>query len=120
MNTPLKISYHGVEPTMAIEARIRERAEKLERFNHRITSCEVAIEEPHRQHKKGNLFSVRLLIRTPTGEIVINRAGPEDHAHEDFYVALRDAFDAAQRKLEDAQRVSSRRGRVQQQNGSRP
>jgi ribosomal subunit interface protein len=106
MNTPLKITYHGVDASPAIEARIHERVARLERFHSRITSCDVAIEEPHRQHKKGNLFSVRLLIRTPTGDVVINRAGPEDHAHEDFYVALRDAFDAAQRKLEDFSRVA--------------
>jgi ribosomal subunit interface protein len=109
MNTPLKISYHGVDASPAIEARIQERVARLERFNPRITSCEVAVEEPHHRHKKGNLFSVRLLIRTPTGEVVINRAGPEDHAHEDFYVALRDAFDAAQRKLEDQLRVRTGR-----------
>src|SRR5687768_9550317 len=109
MNTPLKISYHGVDPSPAIEARIQERVARLERYHQRITSCEVAVEEPHHRHKKGNLYSVRLLIRTPTGEVVINRAGPEDHAHEDFYVALRDAFDAAQRKLEDQVRVRSGR-----------
>lgn len=114
MNTPLKISYHGVDPTPAIEARIQERVARLERFHNRITSCEVAVEEPHRQHRKGNLYSVRLLIRTPTGEVVINRAGPEDHAHEDFYIALRDAFDAAQRKLEDAHRIRSRRTKPEQ------
>src|SRR5690349_7506183 len=110
MNTPLKISFHGVDPSPAIEARIQERAARLERFHPRITSCEVAVEEPHHKHRKGNLFSVRLLIRTPTSEVVINRAGPEDHAHEDFFVALRDAFDAAQRKLEDEHRTRSRHG----------
>lgn len=112
MHTPLKISYHGVEPSEAIDRRIRERVGRLERFHNRITSCEVAVEEPHRQHRKGNLFGVRLLIRTPTGEIVINRASPADHSHEDFYVALRDAFAAAERKLEDSLRTRDHRVKV--------
>jgi cold shock CspA family protein len=43
-------------------------------------------------------------------EIVVDRTGPKDHAHEDVYVALRDAFEAAARRLEDDARA--RRGDV--------
>ena len=32
---------------------------------------------------------------------LVDRAKPVDHAHEDVYVAIRDAFDAAVRRLED-------------------
>jgi ribosomal subunit interface protein len=112
MHRPLKISFHGVEPSEAIERRVREHVARLERFHDRIIGCDVAIEEPHRQHRQGNLFGVRLLIRTPTGDVVINRANPADHSHEDFYVALRDAFAAAQRKLEDSLRTRDHRTKV--------
>ena len=44
----------------------------------------------------------------PGGEIVINRDHHLDHAHEDVFVALRDSFDAARRRLED--RVRRLRG----------
>jgi cold shock CspA family protein len=40
----------------------------------------------------------------------VTRSGPKDHAHEDVYVAIRDAFDAAVRRLED--HVRERRGKV--------
>lgn len=112
MQTPLKLVFRGLEPSPAIEARIRERADRLAQFHDRITSCEVAVEAPHRHHHKGKLYVVRLQIRIPGGgEIVINRAGPQDHAHEDPYVALRDAFDAAERKLEDAVRRRDHRAK---------
>jgi hypothetical protein len=37
----------------------------------------------------------------PGKDVVVDRAGSLDHAHEDVYVAIRDAFDAAARRLED-------------------
>ena len=102
MQSPLTVVFRGIEASAAIEARIRERSARLERFCDRITSCDVAVETPHRHHHRGVLYVVRLQIRVPGGDIVINRAGPHDHAHEDVYVALRDAFDAAERRLVDA------------------
>ncbi len=32
---------------------------------------------------------------------MVDRAKPLDHSHEDVYVAVRDAFNAAARRLED-------------------
>ncbi|MGB1548585.1 MAG: HPF/RaiA family ribosome-associated protein, partial [Alphaproteobacteria bacterium] len=37
----------------------------------------------------------------PGKELVVTHSGPKDHAHEDVYVAIRDAFGAAARQLED-------------------
>ncbi len=46
----------------------------------------------------------------PGADVVVTRESPRDHAHEDPYVAVRDAFDAAIRQVED--RVRRRRGDV--------
>jgi ribosome-associated translation inhibitor RaiA len=100
MQTPLKISFHGIEPSEALEARVRDHAEYLEHLCDRITSCQVVIDAPHRHSHKGQLYEARIQMRIPGHEIVVNREGPHDHAHEDPYVALRDAFSAAERKLE--------------------
>jgi ribosomal subunit interface protein len=94
----------------AIEAVIRERAARLERFHDRIVRCHVVVDVPHRHQRKGRLFAVRLDLTTPTGELVVKRDPPEDHSHEDFYVVVRDAFDAMARQLEDE--VRRRRGDV--------
>lgn len=110
MQKPLEISFHQMQPSAAIEARIREKAAALERFSDRITSCRVVVEKDHRHHQKGNLFRVRVDIGMPGRELVVNRKGPRNHAHEDVYVAIRDAFNAAVRQLEDHSRL--RRGKV--------
>ena len=110
MQKPLEIHFHQMDSSPAIEARIREKAADLERFSDRITSCRVTVEKEHRQHHTGNLFRVRLDIGVPGREIPVTRTGPKDHAHEDVYVAIRDAFNAAVRRLEDHAR--ERRGKV--------
>ncbi len=90
-----------MEPSPAVDARIRERAARLERFHDRIGGCHVTVQAPHQHHHKGQLYEVRLRVHVAGAEIVIDREGSQDHAHEDVYVAVRDAFDAAERKLED-------------------
>ena len=62
-------------------------------------SCRVVIEQPGKHKRQGKEFVVHVDLKVPGGEIAVNR----DH-HEDVYVALRDAFDAARRKLEDVAR----------------
>ncbi len=104
MQIPLQISFRNMDPSPAVEARIREKAAKLERFHDRIIGCTVVVEAPHRHHHKGKLYDVRIEISVPGKNIVIDRAKPINHAHEDVYVALRDAFDAAVRRLEDQSR----------------
>jgi cold shock CspA family protein len=94
----------------AIEARIREKAAVLEHFSDRITGCRVIVEKEHRHHHKGNLFRVRIEIDAPGKELAVTHTGPRDHAHEDVYVAIRDAFNAAVRRLED--HVRERDGKV--------
>jgi cold shock CspA family protein len=125
MKIPLKITFRNMEPSKAIEDNIREKAAKLDSLCDRIMSCRVTIEAPHRHHHKGKAYQVRIDITVPGDELVIDRAPkrleaataqhdgeleidftevhePSKHAaHEDAYVALRDAFNAAGRKLQD-------------------
>lgn len=115
MQQPLQISFRDMEPSAAVEARIREKAEKLDRFYDRIVSCRVVVESPHRHHHKGNLYHVRIDLTIPEGELVANRQNGQNHAHEDVYVAIRDAFDAMRRQLEEYAR--RRRGAVKVHEG---
>jgi ribosomal subunit interface protein len=101
MAVPLQITFKNMDPSPALEARIRQKAEALERFAREIVSCHVTIEAPHRHHHQGKLYRARIEILVPKGDIVVTREGALDHAHEDVYVALRDAFDAATRQIED-------------------
>lgn len=101
MIIPVQITFHNIPPSEAVEAKIRSLVDKLEHFYNRITSCRVVVDAPHRHHHQGKLYQVRIDITVPTGEIVVKRDPPERQSHEDIYVAIRDAFDAAKRKLQD-------------------
>ena len=90
MPIALQISFRNMDPSPAVEERIREKAEKLERFHDRIVGCTVVVEAPHRHHHKGKLYNVRLDISVPRKDVVVDRAKPIDHAHEDVYVAVRE------------------------------
>lgn len=105
MQKPLEIRFQQMDSSPAVEARIRERVAALERVAPRLTSCRVVVEKEDRHQTKGNLYRVRLDIGMPGKEIAVSRAGPQDHAHEDVYVAIRDAFAAAQRQLKEQSRI---------------
>ena len=98
---PLQISFHNVDHSAAVEADIRKKAEHLERFSGRMTSCRVVVEATNRTQHKGRLYNCTIDITLPGREIAVGRVGPKNHAHEDIYVAVRDAFNAAGRRLED-------------------
>ncbi len=110
MILPLQITFRHMDPSPALEARIRELASRFDKFSAHIMRCHVIVEPfSHRAHQ-GSLYDFHIDITLPDEEIAIRRARPADHAHEDPYVALRDTFRAARRKLEDYER--KRRGDV--------
>lgn len=101
MIIPLQITWRDVAPSDAIEADIRAKARKLDQFYDHIVSCRVLVEASHRHHHKGNLYRIRIEIEVPDKELVVTRDPGDEHAHEDIYVAIRDAFDAARRQVQD-------------------
>jgi ribosome-associated translation inhibitor RaiA len=110
MEAPLSITFHDIDKSESVEAKIRERADRLERRYGRIVSCRVTVAAPHASHRKGKLFSCSVEVSIPGADIVANRNPGDDHGHEDILVAVRDAFMAAERRLEDA--VRRRRGQI--------
>jgi ribosomal subunit interface protein len=101
MELPLQITFRHMDTSDAVAARIRERAAELERFFDRIMSCRVVVECRHPRRQQGNLFRIRVDLKVPGREIVVGRDPAAHHAHEDVYVAIRDAFDTTRRLLED-------------------
>lgn len=115
MQQPLQITFHGIRHSDALEARIREEATRLERYFDQITGCHVTVEAPHQHHNKGNLYSVRVALHLPDRELVVGRERRHQQSHEDVYVALRDAFTATVRQLE--QYADQRQRRADRQAG---
>jgi ribosomal subunit interface protein len=110
MKLPLEVTFRNLARSEAIEAAVIKHAERLDRYHPRIMSCRVAVEARHRHHHRGNLYHVRVDVTAPNAEFVASREPGAHRAHEDVYVAVRDAFDAMRRQLEDHAR--RRRGDV--------
>ena len=100
MQTSLQITFRGVPTSEAMEARIRDKVTKLERYCENILACRVMVEPQHRHHHKGKLYHVRIDLSVPDHELVVSREPEKNRAHEDAYVAIRDAFEAMKRQLE--------------------
>jgi len=96
MQVPLQITFHDVSHSDALESHIREKAQKLEQFYSGLIGCKVVVDQPGLHQHKGKPFNIRIDLTVPGSEIVVDR-----QKDEDVYVALRDAFNAARRKLED-------------------
>jgi ribosomal subunit interface protein len=110
MTPPIEISFRDMDSSEAVEARVRERVEKLERFFDRALACRVVIEARHRSSRKGKLYNVRLHLSMPGKDVVVGHEHKRDHAHEDVYVAIRDAFNAMESQLKSQAQVM--RGKV--------
>ena len=105
MMIPVEVTFRNIGHSDAIAAAVRERAEKLDKFHPRITSCRVMVETLHRRPRTaGTVYRVRVDVRVPGGEVVAHDEPPPQRFHEDVYIAIRDAFDRVRRELEDLAR----------------
>lgn len=108
MNTiPAEITFKNMDASPAVEARVVEQVSKLGRVADRIVRCHVTIESPHRHQHQGQIYRVRILLSVPGDDIVVSHESG-NRGHEDVYVAIRDAFRAAKRQLQDHVRIRRR------------
>jgi ribosome-associated translation inhibitor RaiA len=106
MAFPLQITFRHMPPSRIFENRIRELARRLEKFSSGVTGCHVVIEMPHQRKTHGDLFDIHITLTMPGAVIVVNRSHSNDPQHANAYVALRDAFNTARRRLQDQARVT--------------
>ena len=106
---PVQITVRDIPISPALETTIRKHADKLKQYNNRITSCRVVIEIPQKHKHQGKLFNVRIDLTIPRKELVATHKYDQD-----VYIAIRDAFDAIIRQLEEYSR--KRHGRVKSHN----
>ncbi len=99
MTAKVQITFRDFPPPQLAEERIRERVDRLGNLHPRITSCRIVAEAPHRHSHKGMLYFIRIDLTLPGGGLVVNRNHNDKHAHEDFFVAMRDAFNAMEKML---------------------
>ncbi len=119
MKSELQITYRNMKPSTEVEKWIRAEAAKLDTLYSRVMGCRVAVEVPHRHHRKGSPYHIRIDLTVPHGEIVVKRE-PSLNArarhlgereskkqsevkipHKKLRQAINDAFKAAGRRLQD-------------------
>ena len=108
MQQEAQFVFHNMDRSEALEERAREKLQRLDRMFNGIVGCRVAFEARHRHHRQGTIFHVTINLALPGADVVVTSLPEKNHAHEDPFVALRDAFDAAWRQLEA--RVGRMRG----------
>ena len=96
MELPLTITAHEITLPETIEASIREKAMKLDKLNGHLIGCRVTVEGPGGHHRNGGPYRVSIDLSVPGSELVVNHKEASDLPH-----AIRDAFDAARRRLEE-------------------
>ena len=105
MQAEPRIVFRGMEPSAALRERIEQRIEHLQHLHPHLMSCRVTV-EPHRLHQRqGHHFQVRVDVTAPGHELVVDREPAAHQQHEDPFVAVRDAFDAMERRVEDLARI---------------
>jgi len=117
MTTPVEVHFHGIEKSEAIEQRVREKVAKLKKHFDRMTSCRVGIEVPQRTAQRPKVYQIKVEIGVPHRRpIVVSHERVGSHANEELGLAIRDAFEAALRKVDGmaakmGQRTKLDRGR---------
>jgi len=113
MQIPVEIAFRHCEATEEIRSEIAEQAQRLERFSHRITGCRIVLTGPETRHRSGDIYQVQLFVAMPEGKgIVVDRRHGDAPEREHPLVAIREAFEAAARQIEDAMREM--RGQVKE------
>lgn len=101
MKLPLQITFRDIEHSDAVAAHVTRRAEKLDRLFDGIVRCHVVVSVPHRHHQHGRRFHVLVDMTVPGQELAVSRSPVENAKYEDMHASIEDAFDDAERVLED-------------------
>ncbi|MGE3511752.1 MAG: HPF/RaiA family ribosome-associated protein [Vicinamibacterales bacterium] len=118
MTMPVHVTFRDLATNEALDALIRERAEALHTTYPRMLSCRVLVEVPHRHHRSGNRYHVRIELAVPGDTLVVShhpgldatvkqssgvptKAAELDADSRHGAVVIREAFDIARRRLND-------------------
>lgn len=110
MISDTQVVFRNIEHSDAVESAVYKRLEKLERYCDEIQSLKVTLETPHNNHYKGKVYHVGVEALVPNHDIVVTHDQHDKHSHEDIYVAIRDAFNAVERRLKSV--YGKRRSRM--------
>ena len=102
MQIPLQVMFENAEPSEVVRAAIGHEVDRLEKYQHHITGCRVAVVAPSTKHRHGAVYRINIWVTIPPHEnIVVSHQPSDDRGHEDVLGSIKDAFAAARRQIED-------------------
>ncbi len=117
MQSSVEVAYRHFQPSDAMRSEIAAQLRRLEKVGRDITSCRVVVTGPEHGRRNGDPFEVELRIALPQHkDVIVGRRRGDTPEHEHALVAIRQAFDAARRQIEEAEREM--RGDVKAHAGS--
>ena len=100
MRPPITLCFRHIERSGALEERARTLGVRLERFSERIMQCHMTLEGPGNGHDNGAGYLVKIDLAVPGAQIHADSLHLDGAGHNDIYLALRGAFNAAKRQLQ--------------------
>ncbi len=112
MERPLQIAFKNLESSTSLEAQIRERIERLERFHPNITGARVVVEIPHRSSEGAKPpLGIAVEIDIPgRGPVIAKGEEERRQVNGDHTPIINRVFEAAERQLEQISAI--RKGEV--------
>jgi len=98
--TAVQLTFRNLDRSEAVLEHVETQASKLATFCDRITSCRVAIVAPHRRHRDGYSYRVRIDLAVPGYELVVSNPVLAQSS-TDVHAAVDAAFDQVKRRLKD-------------------
>lgn len=106
MTMASNVTYRDLDTSDALNAIINKRLQKLGRFSSDIQHSRVVLDSPHNHKHKGKEFRATVELDIKGCPITVTQNDMSIH------VAVRDAFDVAERKLKSyTQQLQSKRQR---------
>lgn len=93
---PLQITLRDIPDSPALKDRIRELTDRLTHCYDRINRVQVVVEWADKNKHHGKLYNVRIDLSVPSKTFAVTHK-----MDEDVFVAVRDAFAAMSRQLEE-------------------
>ena len=114
MATQVEVHFHGVEKSEAVEQRVREKVAKLKKHFTQMTSCRVAVEVPQRKADRPKVYQIKIEIGVPRrAPVIVSHERTGSHANEDLPLAIREAFEAALRKVDGMSAKLTQHSRIE-------
>jgi ribosome-associated translation inhibitor RaiA len=97
---PCHITFKGMDPSEAGRVEVRAWLDRLGPLTTPMIAGQVVIEAIDEGRRDDRRYHVRMELTMPEGVVSVGPDHPSNGAHEDVYVAIRNAFRAARRQLE--------------------